>query len=209
MNSSNNGEAVELTLANRITILRILLILPFIIFMVKSGQPEHAVLMRYLALGVFIVMSISDVLDGFIARSMNQVTRLGAFLDPLADKLLMLCSCLIFSSEATFIDDFRLPITVVVIIIGKDIFLALGFLTMYMMVTTDIHLKPVAIGKSATFLQLLMVITILIGPEMMRVWQWWWYVPRVLWWGATAVAAITVLIYIRTGAESVRQVESQ
>lgn len=199
---------MELTWANRITISRILLILPFIIFMVKASEPEHAVLMRYLALAVFVIMSISDVLDGYVARLKKEVTKLGAFLDPMADKLLMLCSCLLFSAESTAVENFRLPVTVVVLIIGKDVFLALGFLTMYMMVTTDIKIRPVMFGKSATFLQLMMVMTILVGPEMMEVWPGWWYVPRVIWWTATTVAVVTVLIYIRTGAKYVQQVEA-
>ena len=200
---------MELTWANRITILRILLIPPFIICVLKANDPSHSVLMRYIALGIFIVMSLSDALDGYLARSLCQVTRLGAFLDPLADKLLMLTSCLIFGSQSTAIDDFQIPITVVVLIIGKDIFLALGFLTLYMMVTTEFKIKPVVFGKCATFLQLVMILTILIGPEMMSFWNGWWYVPRILWWSATAVAVIAVLIYVKNSAKYIRQVDAQ
>lgn len=200
---------MELTWANRITILRILLILPFIILMLKANDPEQGQAMRYLALSVFLMMCISDVLDGYVARIKQQVTRLGAFLDPLADKLLMLSSCIILAAESTAIQDFRLPPTVVVLIIGKDVFLALGFLTMYMMVTTDIHVKPVLIGKLATFLQLTMVTSILVSPELYKAWEGWYYVPRILWWGATSIAILTVVIYIRTGANYVKQVEEE
>ena len=198
---------MELTWANRITIMRILLILPFIIFMLKANDPEKGLVMRYFAVSIFMVMCISDVLDGYVARIKKQVTRLGAFLDPLADKLLMLCACVILAGKTTSIENFELPITVVVLIIGKDVFLALGFLTMYMMVTTDVHVKPVLSGKAATFLQLSMVLAILIAPEMYAIWPGWWYLARVLWWSATTVAIVTVIVYIRTGAIYVQQHE--
>jgi phosphatidylglycerophosphate synthase len=142
-----------------------------------------------------------------VARIKQQVTRLGAFLDPLADKLLMLCACVILAGQTTSIENYRLPITVVVLIIGKDVFLALGFLTVYMMVSPEVHLKPVISGKAATFLQLSMVLAILVAPEMEKLLPVWWYFARVLWWTATAVAVITVIVYIRTGAMFVQQHE--
>ena len=54
--------------ANRITILRILLIIPFVIFMLKIHQPRYGDIMRYGALAVFVVMALSDVVDGYLAR---------------------------------------------------------------------------------------------------------------------------------------------
>lgn len=137
-----------------------------------------------------------------------QVTRLGAFLDPLADKLLMLCACIILAGQTTSVENYRLPLTVVVLIIGKDVFLALGFLTVFMMVAPEVHVKPALSGKAATFLQLSMVLSILIAPEMESLWSGWYYFVRVLWWIATAVATITVMVYIRNGALYVQQHES-
>jgi len=198
---------MQLTWANRITIMRILLILPFIIFMLKANDPETGRIMRYFAVAIFLVMCVSDVLDGYVARVKQQVTRLGAFLDPLADKLLMLCACIILAGQTTSIENYRLPITVVVLIIGKDVFLALGFLTVYMMVSSEVHLKPVLSGKAATFLQLSMVLAILIAPEMETLVPGWWYLTRILWWTATAVAVATVIVYIRTGAMFIQQHE--
>jgi cardiolipin synthase len=198
---------MELTWANRITIMRILLILPFIIFMLKASDPEMGIVMRYFAVAIFLVMCVSDVLDGYVARVKKQVTRLGAFLDPLADKLLMLCACVILAGQTTSIENYRLPLTVVVLIIGKDVFLALGFLTVFMMVSPEVHVKPVLSGKAATFLQLSMVLTILVAPEMEVLWPGWWYFARVLWWTATGVAILTVIVYIRTGALYVQQHE--
>jgi CDP-diacylglycerol--glycerol-3-phosphate 3-phosphatidyltransferase len=198
---------MEITWANRITIMRILLIPPFIILMLKANDPDKGRMMRYIAVGIFLLMCVSDVLDGYVARIRKEVTRLGAFLDPLADKLLMLCACVILSGQTTAIDNFKMPITVVVLIIGKDIFLALGFITVFMMVTSEVHLKPVAVGKFATFLQLSMVLSVLVAPEMYARWAWWWYVPRILWWTATSIAIATVFMYIRTGANYIQKHE--
>jgi cardiolipin synthase len=198
---------MQLTWANRITIMRILLILPFIIFMLKASDPETGRIMRYFAVGIFLVMCVSDVLDGYVARIKQQVTRLGAFLDPLADKLLMLCACVILAGQTTSIENYKLPLTVVVLIIGKDVFLALGFLTVYMMVAPEVHVKPMLSGKAATFLQLSMVLAILVAPEMETLVPAWWYLTRILWWTATAIAVATVIVYIRTGAMFIQQHE--
>ena len=75
------------TLANQITILRILLIFPFIICLLKTGHPHYGHWIRGVAVLIFVVMAISDALDGYLARKKKQVTALGAFLDPMADKI--------------------------------------------------------------------------------------------------------------------------
>jgi phosphatidylglycerophosphate synthase len=76
-----------------------------------------------------------------------------------------------------------------------------------MMVSSEVHLKPVLSGKAATFLQLSMVLAILVAPEMERLLPAWWYLTRILWWTATAVAVVTVIVYIRTGAMFIQQHE--
>ncbi len=87
---------MKLNWANRITILRVLLIIPFVSCMLKINdtaltEPMRN-MMRYISILIFLVMAASDVFDGFLARSKRQVTRLGSFLDPTADKLLMACA---------------------------------------------------------------------------------------------------------------------
>src|SRR2546429_9885672 len=85
-----------MTTANRITIFRILLV-PFFIVEVLSyverGEEWH----RYLAIGAFLTAAICDGVDGYIARQYNQRSELGAILDPLADKLLLLAGGVLFS----------------------------------------------------------------------------------------------------------------
>ena len=92
---------MKLNWANRITILRIILIVPFVSFMLKINDDQLSEAMqngaRYLAILLFLVMAISDGLDGYLARKKKQVTRLGTFLDPVADKLLMTSACLLLA----------------------------------------------------------------------------------------------------------------
>jgi cardiolipin synthase len=193
--------------ANRVTIVRILLIVPFVICMLKVNEPRIGTLMRYLALLIFLIMAFSDAYDGYVARRKKQVTKLGAFLDPMADKLLMTCACLLLSIDKTGIGGFRLPPTVVVLIIGKDLFLLLGFVILYFM-TLEIKIIPAYIGRVATVLQLTMVAAILIAPEMSKVIGGWIWFLRFLWWSAAATAIISTLIYTRAGTRYMEQFEN-
>jgi phosphatidylglycerophosphate synthase len=163
-------------------------------------------IMRYASILVFTIMVISDGLDGYLARKKGQVTRLGAFLDPLADKLLMTCACLLLASERAHIDGFQLPGTVVVLIIGKDLFLLIGFIIVYL-ITSQARIVPVKIGKLATVLQLSMVAGVLLAPEICIFISGWIWVLRVLWWSAASTAILATLIYIRTGSRYIAEYE--
>jgi cardiolipin synthase (CMP-forming) len=202
---------MRLNWANRITILRILLIVPFVSCMLKINDPdvgsELGTILRYIAIAIYLFMAISDALDGYFARRKKQITTLGAFLDPLADKLLMTCACLLLSSERGHVGNFLLPSTVVVLIIGKDLFLLIGFVIVYL-ITSQIRIAPVFIGKLATVLQLSMVGGILIAPEVLRVLPGWIWFLRGLWWSAAGTAILATLIYIRHGSRYIEEYES-
>jgi CDP-diacylglycerol--glycerol-3-phosphate 3-phosphatidyltransferase len=197
-----------MTLANEITILRIILTAPFVICMIKINETTSNGSMRYAALAILAVMAISDGLDGYIARSRKQITKLGSFLDPLADKLLMLCACILLASPKTGIEGFVLPPTVFVLIIGKDVLLLLGFAATYL-VTSHIRVIPVFTGKAGTVLQLSMVAAILLAPDINPVMPAWFYVTRILWWSAAVIAIISAFIYIRGGIRYIEQFEAQ
>ncbi len=201
---------MTLNWANRITIFRILLIIPFVSFMLKINDPvlghSGRNAMRYAAILLFLLMAASDGIDGYLARRKNQITKLGAFLDPIADKLLMTCACLLLASERAHVEVFLLPPTVVVLIIGKDLFLLIGFVIVYL-ITSQIHIAPVFIGKLATTLQLSMVAGILIAPEASGVLPGWIWLLRTLWWSAAGTAIFTTLIYIRDGSRYIEQYE--
>lgn len=196
--------------ANRITILRMLLIIPFVIFMLDINDPQLSEttrwLARYVAIFIFCFMACSDVVDGYLARRYKQVTKLGSFLDPTADKLLMTCACLLLASRKAGITGFMLPSAVVVLIIGKDLFLLIGFVIVYF-ITSQVRLVPVSIGRVATFLQSSMVMGILIAPEISFIIPGWIWFLRLLWWSAAGTAILATLIYIRMGSRYIEQYE--
>lgn len=89
-----------MTLASKITLIRVAFIPVFMVLMyISGGQPG---LMLWLALAVFIIASLTDYVDGHIARKRNQVTDFGKFLDPLADKLLVIAAMVIFCEWGLF-----------------------------------------------------------------------------------------------------------
>mgnify|MGYP003294047430 CR=1 FL=1 len=89
-----------MTLASKITLVRVLLIPAYLVTMYLSGG--QAGLWMYLSLAIFIVASLTDYVDGYIARHYNQVTDFGKFLDPLADKLLVIAAMSMFCEWGTF-----------------------------------------------------------------------------------------------------------
>jgi len=201
---------MKLSWANRITILRILLIIPFVSCMLKINdaalsEPMRNA-MRYVSIAVFFIMAGSDAFDGYLARIKKQVTKLGGFLDPTADKLLITSACLLLSSQRAHVGDFLLPPTVVVLIIGKDLFLLIGFVIVYF-ITLQFYIATVLIGKIATTLQLSMVAAILLAPEISHIVPGWIWFLRVLWWSAAGTAVLATLIYIRNGSRYIEEYE--
>ena len=105
-----------MNLPNKLTIFRILCIPVFVVLMLVNAIPYN----NYIAVGVFIIASLTDLLDGKIARKYNLVTNFGKFMDPLADKLLV-CSALICLIQLG-----QLPAWIVIIIISRE-FIISGF----------------------------------------------------------------------------------
>ena len=89
-----------MTLASKITLVRVLLIPAYMATMYLSGG--QAGLWMYISLAIFIVASLTDYVDGYIARTYNQVTDFGKFLDPLADKLLVIAAMSMFCEWGVF-----------------------------------------------------------------------------------------------------------
>ena len=89
-----------MTTASKITLIRVLMIPAYMVFMYLSGGQCN--LWMWIALGIFILASITDFVDGYIARKYNQVSDFGKFLDPLADKLLTLAAMAMFCQWGSF-----------------------------------------------------------------------------------------------------------
>ena len=100
-----------MTTASKITLVRVVLIPVFMVLLLCSGGNDE---LRGAALGVFVVASISDFVDGYIARHYNQVTDFGKFLDPLADKLLVTACMMIFVGQG------RMASWIVFIVIARE-----------------------------------------------------------------------------------------
>ncbi|MFA9399107.1 MAG: CDP-diacylglycerol--glycerol-3-phosphate 3-phosphatidyltransferase [Clostridiaceae bacterium] len=99
-----------MNLANKLTLFRIILVPFFLIFTYINTSTSI-----YIATAIFILASLTDKLDGYIARSRNQITDFGKFMDPLADKLLVL------SALITLVDFHIIPAWIAVIIIGREL----------------------------------------------------------------------------------------
>lgn len=121
----SNTTRQKMNLPNKLTLLRVVLILPFVICLLASHQKWSIFgatipYLEYIALFIFIIASLTDLIDGKIARKYNLVTNFGKFMDPLADKLLV-CAAMIVLVEME-----RIPSWIVIIIISRE-FIISGF----------------------------------------------------------------------------------
>ncbi len=150
---------------------------------------------RHLALGLFMVMAVSDALDGFIARRLSEETPLGRFLDPVADKLLIASAVVLLAIDSTAVPGFELPSWVPVVALGKDLLTVIGFGLVYA-VTGEFFIQPRVWGKSCTLVQLLMIAFCLLAPDLPLVLQQPW---PILYWLASGLAIVAFLDYLRIG----------
>lgn len=135
-----------MNIPNSLTILRILLI-PCYIGLLVYGRFN-------LALIVLVVAGITDALDGAIARVKNQHTRLGAVLDPLADKLLLTSGFVTLSLIHV------IPSWVTIIVVSRDVILMLGTAVAHF-ADSRVDITPTFMGKGTTFLQLSYTVTVI------------------------------------------------
>lgn len=184
---------------NRISLLRLLLVAPFVILLLNLQDISWA---RYVALGIFVVMAVSDFVDGQLARRFNLKTRLGALLDPLADKVLIVCSVVLLSMKSSSPRagevDFTLPNWVVVAVVGKDLWVVFGAIVVYF-VTDRLRIQPTVPGKLATLVQLATVIAVLLAPDIDRLTGCGRGVVLVMSLLVVASAAAAVVSYTRLG----------
>lgn len=149
----------RLTFATQITIARIILVPVFaacaIAYGLQSNDPIVSEFWRYAALAVFITASASDALDGYLARHCNQGTKLGAWLDPIADKFLLLTALLVLSL-VEWGPKWSIPVWLAVLVFGRDIMVLCGC---YYLKRRNGKLKidPTMSGKICTVLQMIAI----------------------------------------------------
>ncbi len=199
----------RLSLPNRVTITRVLLIVPFVVLLLYQNTVTFSDWARYTAIGIFSVMAFSDALDGYLARRTGERSRLGDFLDPLADKLLITAACILLAIESTGVKDALLPGWVVVIIIGKDVLWFAGVLIIQFLVG-HLAISASKLGRACTCAQLAMVMGTLLFPDISKlsVGLGWW-LSRSLWWIAAGLAILTLTNYTRIGIRQLGENSNQ
>lgn len=137
-----------LSLPNIVSLLRIVLI-PVFLYFIFIPTKEH----RLYALLVFIIASITDFLDGWIARRLKQESEMGKFLDPLADKFLVVAALIAF-----LILDPLIPLWMVIVIVGRDVLITL---MRYLAIRKGMSLRTSSFGKVKTAFQMISIIIIM------------------------------------------------
>jgi cardiolipin synthase (CMP-forming) len=135
-----------MNIPNSLTILRILLI-PCYVGLLVYGKFDQALI-------VLLVAGLTDALDGAIARMKNQYTRLGAVLDPLADKMLLI------SGFVTLSMIHLVPSWVTILVVSRDVILMLGTAVAHF-TDSRVDITPTFLGKGTTFLQLSYVVMVI------------------------------------------------
>lgn len=166
-----------MNLPNKITLFRACMIPFFVIFLLVDTIPGHT----YLAAAVFIVASLSDALDGYLARKYHLVTNFGKFMDPLADKLLV-CAALI-----CFVGLGLIPAWIIIVIISRE-FIISGF----RLVASDNGVVIAASywGKFKTTFQMIAVVLLILKIEALSM------VTTAVVWIALVLTVISLADYI-------------
>lgn len=141
----------KMNLPNKLTMLRMLLVIVFVVFMCL---PTKFVWAKYVSLGAFVVASITDFLDGYISRKKNLVTKFGKIMDPLADKMLVASGFILLATAGV------IPAWMAVIIVLRDFFVT-GLRNFGADNNKD--LAASLTGKVKTVFQLLAIILALVG----------------------------------------------
>jgi cardiolipin synthase len=176
----------NLTIPNVITLIRILLTPIFIIFLIQ-GQYRRALV-------VFLLAGVSDLADGLIARGWQQKSRLGSYLDPLADKILMAASFVTLSIYR------QIPPWLTVVVLSRDVVLGLGVL-IFRLADIPLIVRPSLAGKWTTTLQVTTVGLVLLN----KIWP---ISPLVLvafFWFTGVLTAISGIQYLYGGIKMMNQ----
>ena len=150
----------QLNIPNLITLGRVILV-PVVFWLLVSGQTE-------LAFFAFVLAGVSDAVDGFIAKRFGLSTELGAYLDPLADKLLLVSIFVALGVMGA------LPSWLVIAVVSRDILIVVGVMLSWLL-DRPITIRPLAVSKANTLAQILLAATVLaddgfgLGLEMPRI----------------------------------------
>jgi len=178
-----------MTIPNQITIGRILLIPIFVVFAIyygrtaSAGHPDET--LRLATIGVFLVAALSDGIDGWLARRYHLKSRLGAVLDPIADKGLMLTAIITLSVTKW---PYELPVWYPVLVIARDIIIVTGCVVLRWL-NDHLEVRPSMMGKTSTFLQMLTVSVVMLQ----------WRSAEIIVWISGVVTLLSGIGYLAEG----------
>jgi CDP-diacylglycerol--glycerol-3-phosphate 3-phosphatidyltransferase len=187
-----------MTWANKITIGRIILV-PVFVFLLIASQ-SWPIGMRFIPLLVFLIAAFLDILDGYLARKNQEVTRLGSMLDPFADKLMMISALFIvvfnkldsfYGSVSPFLF-YMVLLRELILIVGAGVLILLK---------REILVKPRLLGKAATFVLVLLVVAVLAGLNQTII--------DVLILPAFLFVFLSLILYIMDGIKQLRSTDNK
>ena len=189
-----------MTIPNYISIFRIMIVPVFVIALLDFSE-SGAEISWWMAVIVFSAASISDGIDGYIARRFKQRSELGTFLDPMADKLLLVSGLVILSFSSAHLP--KLPLWMIGMVFGRDLFLLLGFFIITYW-CGKMKIQPHFLSKCATVFQMFVVAWGVLGRKEqfgLELDLFFWLCLL-----ATVSTGITFLIYFPAGMAQLRAV---
>jgi cardiolipin synthase (CMP-forming) len=179
-----------MNLANRLTMLRIFLVPVFIASLLYFTPERHY--LYTVAVLVYLLACVTDGLDGYLARRMNEHTQLGSYIDPIADKLLLLSGYLSLSLMPHIPADMHVPAWVTLTVISRDVVILLGSVIIFI-ATGKLKAKPLFVGKVTTVVQMGTLLASLLALP--------WNIREVLFVLTVIFTLWTAMLYIRMGGQ--------
>ena len=172
-----------MNLPNKLTVVRMVLVPFFVASLLMSGSNEY---LKWVALVLFCVASLTDFLDGYIARKYNLITNFGKFMDPLADKILTI------SGMIVLIELGRIPSWIVVIIVARE-FIISGF--RLIAAENGVVIAANYWGKFKTTFQMIMIILMIVNIPQLQI------LTNLTMWIALALTIISLVTYINANKQ--------
>jgi CDP-diacylglycerol--glycerol-3-phosphate 3-phosphatidyltransferase len=142
--------------ANKVTIFRTFLIPVIIVISAVTRLQDNYY--NYICVALIVIFGLGDVLDGYLARKYEQITDFGAFLDPFADKYMVVSCCMVLVYHG------KLPLWYLLLVFNKDVFV-FGAWIIYFLKTNEMYLSPNIFGKSSTVFQTAVIVLAFLGVD--------------------------------------------
>ena len=173
------------TIPNVLTMIRLILVPVFVVLFLKGHKMA--------SLGVFVAASLTDMLDGYLARKLNQITDFGKLFDPLADKLMVLSAMVCQGIVGVF------PWSAIIIVACKELFMVIGGL---LMLKNDVVVYSNYVGKAAQVCFILSLVLAFFHDELAA---WGVQLDIILLWITVALSLCAMVIYIIGSVRTIRK----